>query len=932
MRSFADYRKKELKKTIHSLSFSECMSNSFDILRLDLLEAVKLPELLFENSLVTNSIYESARKGDYQDNKQIIDFLVGQCKSGFYQEIMQEANDPNLLVIQVKELIQSLRDSIGSALKASRPVGGNGEDVSGLDPSYDSESGFAQAANWDAEQKRNKWTNRHSSPDEYDDEQDLSADQGDQSQNPVQGFSNFLQQNRGQQQSPASSPAQPRPSGQPQSPGLGIRPKDGYWAGIKRSMIDPAKDWIKSKWQNFKKRWHNQGLGEHSSLLENVMLENFDSIMDILDKFEVDLLALINKIPPTTSSSSQVTPSDAVPVNPRGSVVSNSPASTDPVTNDRNAADVLNAIPDEVEPNPQEAPLTKTDQVKEDNIIKGAIKGAAALGINLNVGNRIRTSSKVRPENFLDQDGKPIGSGYKSVVFAIANLIKDKIEPEFEKAYRAKKSQEKGRNYNQLTKTDILPLVLQWLNLPKSGLKNLSVSMLDFYNRKVTGTPTEKLTSYNPSNATEPSGDVTEPMGSNAPAAANSDATEPMGSAVPVTTANRDVTEPMGSAAPVNDKSNVAAPMGANVPVTGRPKKSKQSKVEMAIDLFKKNHPEFLDFFLSQVVKGGEDQFASAISNDPHLNHKEVSPEEFVSDFVNTYKDEYESYKSSSAAKNTDAVPSDSPAPTSNVAPEQSPQMNSAKSTIQKILSANNVELDLSKIDDKTLETIVGSDDSSTPEGEENIMNRLLGVLESPNEPEPEVKPFEKLTQSPTVPEATPIQPNPEEVNKSQQRLRGKAGKLAKAQQNGANASLEVPAEVPQKEEPLDQEAVNAANEKLADTDGYGALERDFRKFFMNNEPDRDEDEAWEEINNKILKHVIAGKNPSDVLRAARVTLQKKIKEADDRESSETTGNVNSDGKDPAAGWKSGKVLNDKNMKKEGFNRVLDKFLKLIHS
>jgi hypothetical protein len=940
MRSFADYRKKELKKTIHSLSFSECMSNSFDILRLDLLEAVRLPELLFENSLVTNSIYESARKGDYEDNKQIIDFLVHQCKCGFYQEIIKEANEPNLLIVQVKELIQSLRDSIGVALKASRPVGsGSGEDISGLDPSYDSEKGYAGAANWDAEQKKNKWTSRHSSPppEEYDDEQDFSADDGSQNQNPVQGFSNYLQQNRRPQQSPApsfqpgQSSGQPQP--QPQSQGLGIRPKDGYWAGIKRSMIDPAKDWIKSKWQNFKRRWHNQGLGEHSSLLENVMLENFDSIMDILDKFEVDLLAIINKIPPT-SASVPGSPSDTGPVNPRGSapaVASNLPASTDAATNDKNAADVLNSIPDGIDVNAKETPLNKTEQVKEDNIIKGAIKGAAALGINLNVGNRIRTSSKVRPENFLGQDGKPIGSGYKSVVLAIANLIKDKIEPEFEKEYRAKKSQEKNRNYNQLTKTDLLPLTLQWLNLPKSGLKNLSVSMLDFYNRKITG-QTEKLNSYSPGNATEPmgtdasvpaAGNVTEPMGSNAPVSATGNATEPMGSNAPVS-ATGNATEPMGSNAPVSATGNATEPMGSNAPVTGRPKKSKQSKAAIALDLLKKNNSEFLDFYLNQVLKGDEGKLLSSLSKDEYLNHEEVSPEDFVKELINAFKQEYESHKLNSA-KNANVAPSD--APESNVAPEQVPQTKSARNLIQNILSANELDVDLSNIDDKTLETIVGNDDSSTEEGEENIMSRLSGVLESPNESESEANPPQSNSSS----EQAPIEPKPEEVVKSQPKLRGRAGKLAKAIENGANPNLEVPQEVKKEEPPLDQEAVNVANDKLSRTEGYGALERDYRKFISDNE-DRDEDEAWDEMNNKILKHVIAGKDPKDVIKAGRVTLQRKIKEIDDKEAKKTTGNFNSDGKDPAAGWKNGKVLNDKNMKKEGFNRVLNKFRQLIHS
>ena len=87
MRSFLEYRKNKIQSKI---SIQDSVTEYFDILRLELLETVKLPELLFEGSLITESAYNAARKEDYADNKEIIELIISESKGNFCNRIFNE--------------------------------------------------------------------------------------------------------------------------------------------------------------------------------------------------------------------------------------------------------------------------------------------------------------------------------------------------------------------------------------------------------------------------------------------------------------------------------------------------------------------------------------------------------------------------------------------------------------------------------------------------------------------------------------------------------------------------------------------------------------------------------------------------------------------------------------------------------------------------
>ena len=75
MRSFAEYRKIEFKSKVYTSTIKESISCFLESLRLDLLEKVKLPQMLLEANLALNTIYNHSVKEDYQKNKTLFQVL-----------------------------------------------------------------------------------------------------------------------------------------------------------------------------------------------------------------------------------------------------------------------------------------------------------------------------------------------------------------------------------------------------------------------------------------------------------------------------------------------------------------------------------------------------------------------------------------------------------------------------------------------------------------------------------------------------------------------------------------------------------------------------------------------------------------------------------------------------------------------------------------
>jgi hypothetical protein len=328
MQSFLQYRKNKLQRATPNLSVQEAINQHFDILRLELLEAVELPPILFEFNIITESAYDAARKEDYNDIKEILEFVISDYKCNFYKEMINEATSPvaalsdlkKNLEIEVQKLVDDLKSVVQGILNSARPTAaqaaspsnaatspqasgspspaGGGVSPSGLLSdkqknyivSMVQQMGLPIPKNLDS-------MNRGDAAKLID---QLKARRGVASAPPVPASAGpatsvnppqAASSNTGVGATPASNAPSntfvPAPRGH-------MRPSDGWLAGLKRTLVDPVTGWVKDKWRNFRRRWHNDPMREHSIYLENIFLENAIDVSNIIDNFKAALMTLVN--------------------------------------------------------------------------------------------------------------------------------------------------------------------------------------------------------------------------------------------------------------------------------------------------------------------------------------------------------------------------------------------------------------------------------------------------------------------------------------------------------------------------------------------------------------------------------------------------------------------------------------------------------------
>jgi hypothetical protein len=131
LRSYADYRKQNLLARKWISGIREGVNLQFDALRFDLLEAVKLPELLFEGSVDANAAYKIARKIDTEEVTEAVEEIIRFCKSNFYKSVIAEAaaalaaGNPldtfkAELIADVRKKIAVLKQRVGDILGIAR--------------------------------------------------------------------------------------------------------------------------------------------------------------------------------------------------------------------------------------------------------------------------------------------------------------------------------------------------------------------------------------------------------------------------------------------------------------------------------------------------------------------------------------------------------------------------------------------------------------------------------------------------------------------------------------------------------------------------------------------------------------------------------------------------------------------------------------------
>ncbi len=116
MRSFSNYRKQCLVESLDGFSAKGSSSALFDILKIDLLEAVCLPDLLTENTLLNSDFNRFKRDHDWY-NKRIVECICDYSKQHFYNELLSETDTMvrtpgNPTAMLVGELKKKLADMI----------------------------------------------------------------------------------------------------------------------------------------------------------------------------------------------------------------------------------------------------------------------------------------------------------------------------------------------------------------------------------------------------------------------------------------------------------------------------------------------------------------------------------------------------------------------------------------------------------------------------------------------------------------------------------------------------------------------------------------------------------------------------------------------------------------------------------------------------
>lgn len=297
MLSFSSYRKKCIKESLHKFSARGSSAGLFEMLKIDLLETNSLPELLTENSI--DKAEFNVFKKEYQLRKNfIIEEVCDYAKDSFYDELMKEAdvgtvqgapaassgNSVSMLVNDLKttivQMVKELKDKISSA--TSIPTSPDEEEEAGMSPAP-SASTPSQAPVSNKPAGATMGGGPSASPAAATSHQwpDMSGSQS-------------------QQQAPVGN-----------SGGLNsLRPKDGWLAGAGRVLGRPFRDigrYIKKNW-----------FDENVQFIESMLLEQNSEIIDLIDRFQQDLLKWLD-------SRSQEVASDA------GIPVSNPAASSDSV-------------------------------------------------------------------------------------------------------------------------------------------------------------------------------------------------------------------------------------------------------------------------------------------------------------------------------------------------------------------------------------------------------------------------------------------------------------------------------------------------------------------------------------------------------------------------------------------------------------------------
>ena len=309
MQSFVQYRKNQLQNQLYRLTVKEAVDRYFDILKLEVFSTMKLPMLLTEGNFVAKAAYERACREDYEDNKQVIEFIINTYKKNLYNQIISEAADSTAktlddlkkdIEIEVKDLVGKLRTDVLKVITASRPPRADSQKFGGT-PSGGSGSGTPSGGSGTPSGGSGTPSGGSGTP---------SGGTGAPS-----GGSGTPSGGTG---APSGGTDSVIPSGDSKRPKYGterpelprdsktykpspygwMKPHDSWLGGIKRAIWDPIAGWVAKKTQPFRRRWHDDPMREHSVFLERTFLASFEKLDRLLADFESKVLnVFVTRVP-----------------------------------------------------------------------------------------------------------------------------------------------------------------------------------------------------------------------------------------------------------------------------------------------------------------------------------------------------------------------------------------------------------------------------------------------------------------------------------------------------------------------------------------------------------------------------------------------------------------------------------------------------------
>ncbi len=419
MESYQEFQKKRFQIESSNMSPAEAIAWQFSLLKTDLLEAAKLPELMTEGSLLQRFHYSKACKEDYQDVKEAVDLTVSEYQKVAYRYLVSEADaavangeDPLVaLKSAIKTMVDDLEDEIKKAFVTMRNNAAN--------PA--SPESPAQAVTGEPADDNSNVVSAPSLPATQVPAQPAGPTTSSASVTGPAANSGTSMPSVPATPNNASEPDRHRPiSGSFQPAPYGSwKPSDGIWNGVKRLLKTP-KDWLKNKWRAFRRRWHNDATRESYIFLEDIFKTSFFQVKNQLDLFRGRLDDLINRQIAPLYNKSVVSPADT---SIDDTLASNDEAPAEDPQIDQNVDDGIppepGTEPEEKQPQPH-APVSKIH-------LKNA---AEKLGVQLN-----KAYTPLRAEDVINlETGKPVGATWQDVNLFLTNKIADYIranDPQF---------------------------------------------------------------------------------------------------------------------------------------------------------------------------------------------------------------------------------------------------------------------------------------------------------------------------------------------------------------------------------------------------------------------------------------------------------------------------------------------------------------------